>query len=60
MGLARSARRNGDGVSALVTFGAAAAGSPGIAHGRAIAAVLDDLMGYVLDSMEKTPATRRV
>jgi acyl-coenzyme A thioesterase PaaI-like protein len=55
LGLAMIAWRAGDEVAATVTLGSAAAGSPGIAHGGVIAALLDDLMGFVLDSLEKTP-----
>jgi acyl-coenzyme A thioesterase PaaI-like protein len=55
MGLGMTAYREGDGVRASVTLGAGSAGPPGIAHGGVVAALLDDLMGFVLDSIERTP-----
>ncbi|MEV6985920.1 PaaI family thioesterase [Sphaerisporangium sp. NPDC051017] len=55
LGLAMTARRVGDAVHATVTLAAAAAGSPGIAHGGVVAALLDDVMGFVLDSLQRTP-----
>jgi acyl-coenzyme A thioesterase PaaI-like protein len=54
MSLAMSAKRQGDGVAASVTLGAGFAGPPGIAHGGAVAGLLDDVMGFVLDSIERT------
>jgi acyl-coenzyme A thioesterase PaaI-like protein len=54
MGLAMSVRRAGDGVAASVTLGAACAGAPGIAHGGVVAALLDDLMGFVMDAIHRT------
>jgi acyl-coenzyme A thioesterase PaaI-like protein len=53
LGLAMTAWRAGDEVLATVTLGIAAAGSPGIAHGGVIAALLDDLMGFVLVSLAR-------
>jgi acyl-coenzyme A thioesterase PaaI-like protein len=48
------AERRGNGVVASVTLGASFAGPPGIAHGGAVAGLLDDVMGFVLDSIERT------
>jgi len=42
------ARREGDEVIADVCFGAAFEGAPGRVHGGMVAAVFDDLLGYVL------------
>jgi acyl-coenzyme A thioesterase PaaI-like protein len=55
LGLAMTTWRAGEEVLATVTLGSAAAGSPGIAHGGVIAALFDDLMGFVLDSLARTP-----
>jgi acyl-coenzyme A thioesterase PaaI-like protein len=54
LGLAMTAWRAGEEVWATVTLGHAAAGSPDIAHGGVIAALFDDLMGFVMDSLAKT------
>jgi acyl-coenzyme A thioesterase PaaI-like protein len=54
LGLAMTTWRAGEEVRASVTLGIAAAGSPGIAHGGVIAALLDDLMGFVLVSLTRT------
>jgi acyl-coenzyme A thioesterase PaaI-like protein len=51
LGLAATVRRQGDDVVATVTFDAGFAGMPGYAHGGPVAAVLDDVMGFVLSSM---------
>jgi acyl-coenzyme A thioesterase PaaI-like protein len=48
-------RRVGDEAIAEVTLGAAAAGSPDIAHGGIVAALLDDIMGFVLSSLQRSP-----
>jgi len=51
MSLAVVARRDGDDVVAHVTFEAACSGIPGFVHGGPVAAVFDDVMGFVLASM---------
>lgn len=55
MGIAMQVRREGDRAVADVTFGAAFEGAPNRAHGGAVAAVMDDIMGYVL-AIQVTPA----
>jgi acyl-coenzyme A thioesterase PaaI-like protein len=51
LGLAVEFTRSGDDVVARVIFGVASSGMPGVAHGGPIAAVFDDLMGFVLTTM---------
>ena len=41
-------RRHGDGVRAVVTFGAAFESAPGRAHGGSVCAVVDDVLGYLM------------
>ncbi|MEP1123721.1 MAG: PaaI family thioesterase [Ilumatobacter sp.] len=55
MGIAITCHREGDDAVATVSFGAAFEGAPGRAHGGIVAAVFDDVMGFVL-SMVRTPA----
>lgn len=55
MGIAITCRREGHDAVASVSFGAAFEGAPGRAHGGVVAAVFDDVMGFVL-SMVQTPA----
>jgi acyl-coenzyme A thioesterase PaaI-like protein len=55
MGIAISCHREGDDAVAKVSFGRAFEGAPGRAHGGMVAAVFDDVMGFVL-SMLQTPA----
>ena len=55
MGIAMQPRRQGDRIVADVNFGAAFEGAPKRAHGGAVAAVMDDIMGYVL-LLTATPA----
>ena len=55
MGIAITCRRDGDDALATVQFGPAFEGAPGRAHGGIVAAVFDDVMGFVL-SMVQTPA----
>jgi acyl-coenzyme A thioesterase PaaI-like protein len=55
MGIAIVCHRDGDDAVATVSFGAAFEGAPGRAHGGVVAAVFDDVMGFVL-SMLQTPA----
>ncbi|MFF2847648.1 PaaI family thioesterase [Streptomyces sp. NPDC058001] len=55
LGLAARAHRSGDEAVAAVTFGAASAGAPGVAHGGHVAAVLDGLMGMALIHLAGVP-----
>jgi acyl-coenzyme A thioesterase PaaI-like protein len=55
MGVAIQVRREGEEAVADLTLGAAFEGAPQRAHGGIIAAVFDDIMGYVL-SLLRTPA----
>lgn len=55
MGIGMQVRRVEDHAVADVTFGAAFEGAPRRAHGGAVAAVMDDIMGYVL-MLQRTPA----
>ncbi len=41
-------RRHGEGVRAVVTFGAAFESAPGRVHGGAVCAVVDDVLGYLM------------
>ena len=41
-------RRDGNGVRAVVTFGAAFESAPGRAHGGSVCAVVDDVLGYLM------------
>jgi hypothetical protein len=54
-GLAMTTRRAGEEVAATVVLGAAAAGVPGVAHGGMITALLDDVMGFFMESLEQAP-----
>lgn len=55
MGIAIVVHRDGDAAVADVTLGPAFEGAPGRSHGGVVAAVFDDLMGYLL-SILKVPA----
>lgn len=55
LGIGMDARREGDGVRATVTLGAAFEGAPGRAHGGIVAAIFDDVMGYLL-TVHEIPA----
>ena len=55
MGIAIEVRRDGDRAVAWFTLGAAFEGAPARAHGGIVAAVLDDLCGYV-PKLHRTPA----
>jgi acyl-coenzyme A thioesterase PaaI-like protein len=48
MGVAIEVRRDGDGVRADVELGPAFEGAPGRSHGGIVAAVFDDVLGYLL------------
>lgn len=51
---------DGDEVVAEFVFGTPQAGAPGIAHGGAVAAVCDDLLGHVLTSVRIPAVTRHL
>lgn len=55
LGIGIEVRREGDGVAATVTLGAAFEGAPGRAHGGIVAAIFDDVMGYLL-TVHEIPA----
>lgn len=55
MGVAINVRRDGDEAVADFTLGAAFEGVPARAHGGIVAAIFDDVMGYVL-ALHGTPA----
>lgn len=55
MGIAMTAHREGDEMVADVLLGAAFEGAPGRSHGGIVAAIFDDVLGY-LTSLTKTPA----
>lgn len=55
MGIGMTPRRVGDAVEAVVHLGAAYEGAPQRSHGGIVAAILDDIMGYVL-LVQRTPA----
>jgi acyl-coenzyme A thioesterase PaaI-like protein len=55
LGMAADAVRAGDEAVLRATLGAAFEGAPGRAHGGAVAALLDEVMGFVL-SIHATPA----
>ena len=48
LGIGAAPRRDGDEVVAEVTLGAAFEGAPGRSHGGIVAAVFDDVLGYLL------------
>lgn len=50
--------RHGEGVMAEYTFTDAHAGAPGLAHGGAVAAVCDDLLGHLLH-LRRIPGVTR-
>lgn len=55
MGIVMDVRREGMSAVAHLNLGAAFEGAPKRAHGGIVAAILDDIMGYVL-TVENTPA----
>lgn len=55
LGIAMTVVREGDHAVASFTLGAAFEGAPERAHGGVVAAILDDIMGYVL-VLHRTPA----
>lgn len=55
MGINIACHRDGDAAVGTISLGAAFEGAPGRAHGGVVAAIFDDVMGFVL-SIERTPA----
>lgn len=55
LGVAIEVHRRGDQAVATVTLGSAFEGAPGRSHGGIVAAIFDDVMGYLL-TITKTPA----
>lgn len=53
-------RRDGDGVATEHLFEARHSGAPGIAHGGAVATVVDDLLGFLLYALRAPGVTRRL
>lgn len=53
-------RRDGDEVVASFAFDSSHAGAPGLAHGGAVAALCDDLLGHVLNLLGVPAVTRRL
>jgi acyl-coenzyme A thioesterase PaaI-like protein len=53
-------RRDGDGVVAEHTFADRHTGAPGIAHGGAVATVVDDVLGYLLYLVPMAGVTRHL
>lgn len=53
-------RRGTDGVEATFTFSEEHTGGPGLAHGGAVAAVCDDVLGHVLSVVQVPAVTRRL
>jgi uncharacterized protein (TIGR00369 family) len=54
------ARRDGRGVSARHVFDERHVGAPGIAHGGAVATVIDDIYGYLLYVVDELAVTRHL
>lgn len=54
MGIAMDVRRDGDDMVATVQLGAAFEGAPARAHGGIVAAMFDDILGYLL-TLESQP-----
>ena len=55
LGIAIEVHREGDEAVADVTLGAAFEGAPGRSHGGIVAAIFDDVLGYLL-TLHRTPA----
>lgn len=56
----RAVAAEGEAVEAEYTFEARLQGAPGVAHGGAVAAVLDDLFGFLLVRLLDPAVTRRL
>ena len=59
-GLHLVARRVGDEIHATYTFSSRHAGAPGIAHGGAVAALVDDTCGFLLFVVRRPAVTRKL
>lgn len=59
-GLHVVARRDGDEVVSTYTFTARHNGAPGIAHGGTVAALVDELLGYMVWLRHEPAVTRRL
>lgn len=57
-GLHVVARQVGEEIHATYTFGAQHAGAPGIAHGGTVAALVDDVCGFLLFVVKQPAVTR--
>ena len=55
-----SVRRDGEEVVTTHVFTQAQSGGPGVAHGGAVATVVDDLLGYLLYVVRKPGVTRKL
>jgi acyl-coenzyme A thioesterase PaaI-like protein len=55
LGIGMEVRRDGDDAVATVTLGTAFEGAPGRSHGGIVAAIFDDVMGYLL-TIHEIPA----
>ena len=60
MGFEVDLRRRGEGVRARVVYGAAFESAPGRAHGGAISAAVDDVMGYLMVALGVAAYTARL
>jgi acyl-coenzyme A thioesterase PaaI-like protein len=59
-GLHVVARKVGDEIHAQYTFGAKHSGAPGIAHGGTVAALVDDVCGFLLFVVQQPAVTRKL
>lgn len=57
MGIGMEVRREGDEAVASVTLGAAFEGAPGRSHGGIVAAIFDDVLGYLLRFLQQPAYT---
>lgn len=57
MGIGTEVRREGDEAVATVTLGAAFEGAPGRSHGGIVAAIFDDVLGYLLRFLQQPAFT---
>ena len=59
-GLHVVARMDGDVIRASYTFGSKHSGAPGIAHGGTVAALVDDVCGFLLFVVRQPAVTRKL
>ena len=59
-GLHVVARKVGDEIHATYTFSAKHSGAPGIAHGGTVAALVDDVCGFLLFVVQQPAVTRKL